>query len=155
MIFQNLHLKQFILINLNSLKRVYIYIYYNFIDDNKIDQIYKLYVKFRPGIKELLQLLFKYYELYIFSQGEKEYVLKILSYLDKDKYYQFLSIFIYNSKLFGNRVITRETLNQMGKTHKSFDILLDTVNSYSQYHKNMSPNELSRNTVYIYVYNNM
>lgn len=40
----------------------------------------------------------------------------------------------------------------MGKTHKSFDILLDTVNSYSQYHRNMSPNELSRNTVLLFNY---
>lgn len=64
------------------------YIYYIYIDG-----IYKLYVKFRPGIKELLNLLFKYYELYIFSQGEKEYVLKILSYLDKDKYFFIFLLF--------------------------------------------------------------
>lgn len=48
--------------------------------------IYKSYVKIRPGVYEMLQELRKYYELYIFSQGDKEYVDQIMNILDKDQY---------------------------------------------------------------------
>lgn len=45
-----------------------------------------MFVKFRPGIKEFLKTMVKYFELFVYSAGEEEYVTKIVNIIDPDKY---------------------------------------------------------------------
>lgn len=54
-----------------------------------LDYHYTRFVKFRPGVVEMLQQLSHYYELYIYSQGLKEYVDEVIKIIDPDQYYYY------------------------------------------------------------------
>lgn len=47
---------------------------------------YQRHIKFRPGVVEMLEELSKYYELYIYSQGLKEYIDEVVKIIDPSQY---------------------------------------------------------------------
>lgn len=89
---------------------------------------------------EFLEKIKPFYELYIFTQGDRAYVEEIMKYLDKDQ------------SIFGNRILTRDSdkmkidRNNKGSdiVKKNFELLVDLINRESQYYKNIDEGDISK-----------
>ena len=93
---------------------------------------HKFYIKYRPGLKEFLQEMKKYYDIYIFTASEKEYGTKILD---------LIAPFIPESHRFFEDSITHDdgvNVKDLTKISKSLNkiLLVDNDASSGYYQPN-------------------